>query len=203
MFTCLTELIIRVWDEPSEIINPDLIEMACPLLEDLKFVNLRQYSGTLKRMNSLKALHIHFSREVSYEAFGSPELSQLVPSASKNSLTAFFIYLKCFDRGSFEYRNFDHFLNLKHLGVSILNRDFCRIIMEATFNLTSLVLSCKPRSVEHLPDIITMLSAPSLRFLERLDFTLVARKFPHATYHDDWGETIISGIVHLQHLRRL
>jgi hypothetical protein len=110
MFTCLTGLIFRVWDEPSEILNLDLIETACPLLEELEFVNLRQYSGTLKRMDTLKALTIHFSRQVSYEAFGSPSLAQLVPSASKHSLSAFFISLKRFERGSFEYRNLDRFL---------------------------------------------------------------------------------------------
>jgi hypothetical protein len=204
MFTCLTELIIRItWDERSEIINLDLIEMACPLLEGLKFIDLLKYSGTLSRMDTLKALNIHFSRQVSYEAFGSPSLDQLVPSGSKNSLTAFFISLKHFDRGSFEYRNFDRFLNLKQLGVSVLNRDFCRIITEATFNLTSLVLSCSHRSVEHLPDLIAMLSAPSLRFLENLNFTLLARKFPDASTHDDWGDTIISGIVRLQQLQTL
>ena len=204
MFTCLTELIIRVsWDEPGEIINLDLIEMACPLLERLKFINLRKYSGTLKRMDALKALNIHFSRQVSYEALGSPPLDQLVPSGSKNSLTAFSISLKRFDRGNFEYLNFDRFLNLKHLGVSVLNHDFCRIITEATFNLTSLILDCSARSVEHLPNLIAMLSAPSLRFLEILSFSLVVRKFPDASYHDDSGDTIISGIVRLPQLQML
>jgi len=58
-------------------------------------------------------------------------------------------------------------------------------------------------SLGSLPAVVAMFAAPSLHFLEKLNFGLYSRPFPDATYQEGWVEPILSQIVLLSHLQTL
>jgi hypothetical protein len=199
MFSSLISLNIFV-PPPMEEIDLGMIAASCPLLNFLSIHDLRDYRGSLEHAANLRNLRIHFYR---HETFQALLLPNLIPTRSAETLGYFDIKFGLFDDDNFDLLALTTFLNLKTLAIHPLIPQLSNLIRHGGFTLTNLEIEfSQPIPGLELADLLAILSAPCVRFLQFLQFKLDSDRDDRLrdTDEEEWTEAIISEVLKLQYL---
>jgi hypothetical protein len=199
MFSSLTGLNISV-PPPMEEVDLGMIAASCPLLNCLSIRDLRDYRGSLEHAGNLENLRIQFYQ---HEAFQALLLPNLIPTRSAGTLRGFDIKFGLFDDDNFDLLALTTFLNLKTLATHPLIPQLCNLIRHGGFTLINLEIEfSQPIPGLGLADLLAILSAPCVRFLQVLKFKLDSDRDDRLTHTDEeeWTDAIISEMLKLQYL---
>jgi hypothetical protein len=169
-FTAITELQIyfgSLEGESRPVIEIDLdaIAESFPVLRTLELNRLQKYSGTLAQLENLHTLDVLL--------LGRESISpvSLLPINSGQSLKRLDLCMSIWSEHYLKHQDFAPFVNLAHLCVYSLSSLDCDIIIHGKFALASLrLLYDNTHNEAPVATVLSMFYAPSLEFLQRLDF---------------------------------